>query len=63
MDRTLDMDPKLYRGLWTLSLVLAEIAREVGEKKAGHNMSCPYPGSQVHVKRVMDRTSLKCSLN
>lgn len=37
----LDGEPKLYQGLWTLSLVLAEIAREEGEKKGGHNMSCP----------------------
>ena len=37
----LDMDPKLYHGLWKLSIVLAEIAREGGEKKDGHNVSCP----------------------
>jgi hypothetical protein len=35
----LDMDPKLYRGLWTLSLVLAEIAKEEGEREM--DITCP----------------------
>lgn len=35
----LDIEPKSYHGLWTLSLVLAEIAKEGGDNTDGHNMS------------------------
>ena len=37
----LDGDSKFYRGLWTLSLVLAEIAREGGDNMDEHKLSCP----------------------
>ncbi len=34
----LDSDHKLYQGLWTLSLVLAEIAKEGSDSMRGHEI-------------------------
>lgn len=53
---TLDTDPKFYHGLWTLSLVLADIAKEGGDNGDGHRMSRPSTSAQESMSHGQDKT-------